>query len=260
MISKMSKLTTFILGIFAGLIIGGGLIFYFIFGVPTSLPPGNLISPPDASGNPPGTASISLNQQFFDTVLTTIFNDMNAPSFPLAQNPNDLTETPMQIQFQNSSCDGKVVLLPSGSSVKTSVRLENGKISAPLAFRGSYSLLGFCYQFTGWANANLKLRFDETQQTVFGQIEIESVNLDGIPAMASGVISRYVQSALNSRVNPIVILKTSQIALNVPVAATDGTLSAKVKEVRAEIKENALNLYVIYNFSGTKGRTNSSTL
>ncbi len=253
MFSKMGKLTTFILGVLAGLIIGGGLIFYFIFGVPVSNPPGTLIQPPDASGNPPGTASISLNQQFFDTVLTTIFQDMNAPSFPLSQNSENSIETPTQIQFESGGCDGKVTLLPSGSSVKTGVRLENGKISAPLAFRGSYSLLGFCYQFTGWANAGLKLRFDQTQQTVFGQIDVESVNLDGIPAMASGVIARYVQTALNNRVNPIVILKTSQITLNVPVAATDGTLSAKVKEVRSEIKENTLNLYVIYDFSGTKG-------
>ena len=255
MFSKINKLTTFILGVVAGLLIGGGLIFYFIFGVPTSVPPGNLIQPLDANGIPAGTASIALNQQFFDTVLTTIFRDMNAPAFQLGQN-NDTNEKAEQIAFQNSGCDGKVVLLPSGSSVKTGVRLENGKISAPLAFRGSYSLLGYCYQFTGWANADLKLRYDETQQTVLGQIDVESVNLDGVPALASGVIARYVQSSLNSRVNPIVILKAQQIALSIPVSATDGTLSAKVKEVRAEIKANTLNLYVIYDFSGTKGTQN----
>ena len=250
----MSKLTTFILGAISGLLIGGGLIFYFIFGVPSAnLPPGTPIKPLDANGIPAGTASISINQQFFDTVLTTIFRDMNAPAFPLGQNSNQTDEKAAQIVLQSNSCDGKVVLLAEGSGVKTGVRLENGKINAPLAFRGSYSILGYCYQFTGWAKADLKLRYDETQQTVLGQIEVESVNLDGISATVSGIIARYVQSSLNSRVNPIVILKAQQIALSIPVAATDGTLSAKVKEVRAEIKENVLNLYVIYNFSGTKG-------
>lgn len=252
----MSKLTIFILGTILGIVIGGFLIFFVIIGVPSAnLPPGTPIQPLGADGIPAGTASISLNQQFFDTVLSTIFRDMNSPSFLLGQNQPQ-TNQAEQIAFQG--CDGKVVLLPQGSGVKTTVKLENDKISAPLAFRGSYSILGYCYEFTGWANASLKLRYEDAQQTVLGQIEVESVNLDSLPAVVSGAIARYVQSTLNSRVNPITILNAKQIALNVPVAATDGTLSAKVKEVRAEVKENALNLYVIYNFSGTKG--NQKTL
>ena len=181
----MSKTITFLLGALLGLIIGGALIFYFFVGVPRAAapPPGRPIQAPDASGVAPGTASVVLHQQFFDTVLGTIFRDMNAPAFPLS-----LSETcqrheklqPEKIAFQSGGCNGKITLKPEGSGVKTEVRLENNQILAPLAFSGSTSVLGQCIEFSGWAKANMALRFDESQQTVFGQINVETVNLDGL--------------------------------------------------------------------------------
>jgi hypothetical protein len=101
----------------------------------------------------------------------------------------------------------------------------------------------------------MALRFDDAQQTVFGQINVETVNLDGLNPLISGIVTPIVQNVLNQRVNPIVILRGQQIALNLPIAATDGTLSARVKDVRSDIKENALNLYITYDFQGTKGAT-----
>lgn len=221
-------------------------------------PPGIAILPPDPNGSPAGTASVVLNQQFFDTVLTTIFRDMNAPAFPLnltGQNTFDATAKPQYASFalQNSGgCDGKIVLQPEGSGVKTGVRLENNKISAPLAFTGSTSVLGQCINFAGWAQATLQLRYDETSQTVFGQINVDTVNVDGVLPVVSGFVTPIVQTTLNNRVNPIVILRGQQIALNLPISATNGNLTAKVKDVRSDIKENALNLYVTYDFAGTK--------
>ena len=255
----MSKTTTFILGTLLGLIVGFGGFYFFLFGVPqAAVPPGELILAPDPNGNPPGTASITINQQFFDTVLTTIFRDMNAPSFLLGQNQLQSGEQVRQIAFQNGGCDGKITLLPEGSGVKTSIRFEDNKINAPLAFRGSYSVLGFCYQFTGWAQSEMTLRYNQDKQTVQGEIAVETVNLDGVPAVASGIIARFVQGTLNQRVNPIEILRTKDISPSVPVTATDGTLSAKVKEVRAEVKQNAVNLYITYDFTGSKGTNNSA--
>lgn len=246
------------MGAVLGLVIGGFLTYYFLIGVPSAAtPPGAPILAPDPNGSPAGTASVVINQQFFDTVLATIFRDMNAPSFPLNLTGQNISEPgfqPEKIAFQQSSCDGKISLLPEGSGVKTSVRLENGKINAPLAFRGSYSLFGSCIEFTGWAQASLNLRYNDTDKTVYGQIEVETVNLDGIIPLAGGIITRFVQTSLNQRVNPIVILRGQQIALSLPISATDGTLNAKVKEVRADIKENALSLYVTFDFSGTKGQ------
>jgi hypothetical protein len=53
--------------------------------------------------------------------------------------------------------------------VKTGVRFENNRISAPLAFSGSYNSPFGCIEFKGWAQANLELRFDAEQRTVFGR-------------------------------------------------------------------------------------------
>lgn len=253
----MNRILVFVLGAILGLLIGGGAIFYYLGGVPaaTSKPPGEPIQAPDPNGSPAGTASIALNQQFFDTVLATIFRDMNAPAFPLSltgQNTRETDFQPQTIAFQQNTCEQKITLLPEGSGVKTGVRLENGRINAPLAFSGNASVLGGCYSFSGWAQANLNLRYDATQQTVFGQIEVETVNLDGVTPLVGGIIARFVQASLNQRVNPIVILRGEQIALSLPIAATNGTLNAKVKEVRADVKENALSLYVTFDFAGTK--------
>jgi hypothetical protein len=134
------------------------------------------------------------------------------------------------------------------------VRIENGKILAPLAFKGSYNapFVG-CVQFTGWAQANLVLRFDEPGQAVFGELKVESVNLDGTPPVVGTVVTGLVQGAINQRVNPIQILQAHQLRLSVPVKASEGTLNAQVKDVRAQINDGALQLHITYQFNGQKG-------
>ncbi len=253
----MNKILTFIIGAVIGALLGGAAIFYFLGGAPTASmkPPGEPIKAPEPGGNPPGTAGVVIDQPFFDAVLAAIFRDMNQPVFPISAESQNLEQPDFRAQkiafFQNE-CEGSVVLLPEGSGVKTGIKLENSRISAPLAFRGSTTLFGTCYQFSGWAQAGLNLRYDSEQRTVFGQIEVETVNLDGVTPLVSGIIARFVQASLNQRVNPIVILRGDQIALSLPIAATNGTLNGKVKDVRAEVKENALSLYVNFDFAGTK--------
>lgn len=244
-----------IIGILIGLILGGVLVYFLVVGAPrASEIPGQLIQPPDSTGTPPGTAEIVLKQEFFNNVLTTIFRDMEAPSFPLSLTENN-TENPDLVKYgllQNQPCESKIALLPEGSGVQTSLRFENDKIAAPLAFSGAYNSPFGCFDFSGWAQANLSLRFDNTQQMVFGVINVETVNIDGLPPGVSGLVTPLVQGTLRDRVNPIQILQGKQIALNVPVAATDGNLQANVQDVRAEVKNNALHLYVIYDFKGVR--------
>ncbi len=252
----MSKIVIFLLGSLLGLIIGGALVFFFFGGAPraANAPPGIPIQPPDASGVPPGTAQIVLRQDFFNQILQTIFRDMNAPSFPLNLTGQNNTENREVVRYgllQNANgCEGKITLLPEGSGVQTGLRFEENRLTAPLAFSGSTSVFGSCIQFTGWAQANLELRYDAGQQSVFGQINVETVNLDGVVPVISGFVTPIVQSTINQRVNPIQVLQGKQIALNVPINATNGNLQANVKDVRAEVKDNALNLYVIYDFAG----------
>jgi len=250
----MSKTATFIVGSLVGLILGGVLTFYLFVGVPrAAIAPGNPIQPPDASGTPPATAQIILKQEFFNEVLKTIFRDMNAPSFPLSLTENRPPENgivPSYAMLQDGGCDGRITLLPEGSGVQSVLKFENGKINAPLAFRGSYRSMFGCLNFSGWTQANLELRFDAAQQTVLGQLNIETVNLDGGASLFGGIVTPLVQKTLNDRVNPVQILQGKQIALNLPIAATGGNMKADVKDVRAEIKDNALNLFVIYEFNG----------
>ena len=257
----MSKTVTFIVGSLIGLILGGVLTFYFFVGAPRAgISPGMPVQPPDPNGNPPATAQIVLKRDFFNEVLQTIFRDMNAPSFPLglSENKNSAdSETAKYALFQDNPCDGKITLLPEGSGVQSTLKFDNNRIIAPLAFRGSYSSMLGCINFSGWTQANLELRYDANQQIVFGQLNIETVNLDGVTPVLSGIITPLVQGTLNQRVNPLQILQGKQIALNLPIAATNGNIKANVKDVRSEIKDNALNLYVIYEFSGKN--TNQNT-
>ncbi len=244
-----------IIGILIGIVIGGAATFYLFVGVPrASQMPGAPIQPPDPKGSP-GIAQIVLRQDFFNEVLDTIFRDMNAPAFPLGlaniQTPKDTGDVLYAAFQEPNQCDGKITVLPEGSGVRTGLRFENNRLAAPLAFSGSYNSPVGCLQFTGWAQANLELRYDSTQQAVFGHINVETVNLDGVNPIFAGFVTPIVQSTLNTRVNPIQILQGKQIALNLPIASTGANLRANVKDVRAEVKNSALYLYVIYDFRGS---------
>jgi hypothetical protein len=247
----------YILTLLAGLVIGAVLVFFLLVGAPRANKlPGAPVKPPEAGGDPPGTAVIVLDKKFFDTVLDTIFRDMNAPSFPLQLTKN--TESAgggrmVLTNFQNG-CPSAVTLLPEGSNVKTEVRIENGKLLAPLAFQGSYNapFVG-CVKFTGWAQAALTLRFDEAQQAVYGELIVEGVNVDGAPPVVGTIVTGLVQTAIRERVNPIPILQAHQLRLSVPVKASDSTLNAQVKDVRVQINNGSLAMHVTYQFSGQKG-------
>jgi hypothetical protein len=231
----MGRLLT---GLVIGILVGGVLCYFLVVGAPHSNKrPGEIIKAPDAGGIPPGTAQIVIRQDLLNTVLTTIFTQLKPPTFPLS-NGGD------------STCSSTITILPQGSGVQTGVQFENSAIKAPLAFTGSYSSFAGCFPFSGWAQSDLQLRFDQATQSVYGIVNVETVNLDGVNPVVSGLITPIVQSTINSRVNPIKIVDGRQLAVDLPVTAAQGDLKAAVSDVRAEVKDNALNLFVIYGFSG----------
>ncbi len=226
-----------VIGLIIGLLLGGALTFYFFVGVPQSVvAPGIVIQAPDPNGVAPGAAQIVLRRQFINEILGTIFQEMKAPAFPLSSEAAD--------------CDGRITILKEGSGVLTGVNFDNSRITAPLAFSGSYASPVGCLRFTGWAQSNFEMRFDAQNQTVFGQLNVETVNLDGVNPVVGALLTPIVQSTINTRVNPIRILDGRQVAVNLPIAAANGNLQAAVSDVRAEVKDDALNLYVIYDFAG----------
>jgi hypothetical protein len=248
----------YVLTLLGGLVLGGALVFFLFVGAPrVKTMPGSVVKPPDQGGDPPGTAIVTLDEKFFDALLATIFRDLGAPSFPLqftslGGQRGDGGTVVYSLAALQGTCANSVVVAPEDSNVKTGVRLTEGKIMAPLAFSGSYNVFGNCMNFKGWAQANVELRFDQGQQTVYGQITVEGVNLEGTSPIVGGLVTPLVQRAINERVNPLEIMRSSQLTLAVPVKASNGTLKAQVKDVRSEVKEGTLRLHITYDFSAEK--------
>lgn len=231
-----------------GALLGAGAAVYFLGIGPARKAPGVAVRPPDAQA-PPATVVIGLEQNFVDAVLATTFSGLGTPTFQLSQDTGSEGITTAAFQ---GGCTNSITLLPEGSGVKTGVQFKNGIVSAPLAFTGSYNFTGQCLQFKGWAQTNIKLYFEEAKQTVYGNVEVENVNLEGVNPIANTFVTVFVQSAINQRVNPLVLVSEKQLSLLIPVKASNGTVKARAKDVRAEILDGSLKLHLTYEFSGVR--------
>jgi len=233
----------------AGLLLGGIGTAYFL-GAPRSRNmPGIPVGPPDSGTGTSGTVTVTIDEKFFDSVLGTIFRQLGPPQLQLSQNQPPPQPSPAP---SANACSSVLVLNPEGGNVKTGVRFAGGKITAPLAFTGSYSVLTRCVQFKGTAKAAVDLSFDQQKQTLFGQLNVDEVVLDGVPPIISSLVTAFVRKTIAEQVNPFEVLQLSQLALKLNVQASGGVLNARVKDVRAEVQEGALKLYLTYDFSAER--------
>ncbi|HSS22233.1 MAG TPA: hypothetical protein VLL54_19335 [Pyrinomonadaceae bacterium] len=236
-----------------GVIIGGGVAIFFL-GVPSAKAiPGTAVQAPQSGGDPPGTVVISISDSFFNGLLGTIFRDLSAPSFKLSAKQNapeaaDFTRAAFQ-----GDCTNTVTLAAEGSNAKTQVQFANSKISAPLVFSGNYNF-GRCTQFKGWAQTTLQLSFDQPSQTLYGRLVVDGVELEGANPAVNPFVTVFVRSAIDSKINPIPLLRPQQLQLMIPVQSSNGSVKATVKDVRSEVRDNQLRLHITYDFSGTKGQ------
>lgn len=239
----------YVLILVLGILLGGGAAIFFLGAPPAKSVPGQPVQAPDKGGNPPGTVVIALEQSLVDAVLATTFSGLGTPTFQLGRNQagSDRIE---QALFQGG-CTNTITILPEGSGVKTGVQFRNGSIYAPMAFTGSYNLAG-CMQFKGWAQTSIKLSFDQDKQTVYGHVNVEGVNLEGVNPIANNFVTVFVQTAINQRVNPLILISEPQLSLAIPVKASNGAVKGRAKDVRAEILDGSLKLHLIYEFSGVK--------
>lgn len=242
-------MTRNILILIAGLLLGAVATAYFLGAPKGKVLPGTPVGPPDPSGNTSGTVSVTVDEKFFDSLLGTIFTQLGPPQLKLSQNANQL---PLQPAAFQSSCNDVLVLNPQGNNVKTGVRFTGGKITAPLAFSGSYSVLTRCVQFKGTGKATVDLSFEQGKQTVFGQLNVEEVALDDVPPIVSSLVTAFVRKTIADQLNPFEVLQVSQLTLSLNVQASGGTVKALVKDVHAEVQEGALKLYLTYDFSAQK--------
>jgi hypothetical protein len=227
----------FILSLLLGVVLGGAGAYLLFVGAPhTRLTKGELVRAPDAAGTPPGTAVVELDEQFFGALLSSIFRDLNKPAFP---------------PQAGGACENRVVIEPNAGDVQTGVLMRDGRVVVPLAFSGTYNLMG-CQPLRGTAEANIDFRFAADEQTLYGQLNVAGVNVEGMSPLLSGLVTAFVQGAINQRVNPLVLMRGQQLTLNIPVQAAGGALKAQAREVREEAKDGKLRLYVTYDFHGTK--------
>ncbi|HKR61746.1 MAG TPA: hypothetical protein VJS64_18820 [Pyrinomonadaceae bacterium] len=192
-----------------------------------------------------GEATVTLNEQFFNSFLEAIFDNLKAPSTPLVITASDRNRTDESAQ----ACPSVITLQREYGAVRTAVKFEQGRMVAPLAFTGSYNstLLG-CIEFRGWANTEWSLEFDRNAQTLQARIKITDIQLENVPSLAKGSVVQLVQAAIDSRINPLKILRPEQISSVVPIAPAGGSLRLRAREVKPEIAHGVVNLRITYEF------------
>lgn len=238
-----------LLGLVAGLLIGVvSTVYYFGRSGRGSLP-GTVLRPPDGTSANSGAVTVTLEEKFFEALLGTIFQQLGPPQLKLAQRPS--APTFQTIAFQDA-CNNIVVLNAESGGVKTGVRFTGGNIVAPLAFTGSYNVLGKCIQFKGTGKATVELSFDQGKQTVFGALIVEAVNLENVPPLVGAFVTAFVRQTIAAEVNPFEVLRASQLALSLPIKTTGGSVKANVKDVRSEVQEGSLRIVMTYDFSAEK--------
>jgi hypothetical protein len=242
----------YLLILLLGAVLGAGAAIFFMGAPRARSAPGVKVGTPDPKGDPPGTVVVSLDQGFVDAVLSTTFSGLGTPTFNLGKLQSSNSAGIENANFQGG-CANTITLLPEGSGVKTGVQFGTGKISAPMAFTGSYNLVGNCMQFKGWAQTSIDLRFEEAKQTVYGTVTVEGVNLEGVSPVANTFVTVFVQTAINQKVNPLILVNERQLSLMVPIKASNGSVRARAKDVKAEILDGSLKLHVSYEFTGVKG-------
>jgi hypothetical protein len=195
------------------------------------------------SGTPEVT--LSVNEDFLNAFLDSMFTNLKAPSAPLLITQSDKDRS----AAESYGCQSAVTLQREEGGVKTAVKLEQGKISAPLAFAGKYNstLLG-CIEFRGWADTSWALEFDRTRQVLLARVQVHDIHLTNVPTLASGPLVKLVQSAIDARINPLELLKLDQLSARVPVSPAGGALRLRAKEVRPEIVPGTLQMHVTYEF------------
>src|ERR1044072_1711628 len=163
----------FVLALVLGVLAGGVRAYLLFVGPPRAhLVKGEQVRAPEPGGPPPGTAVIELDEQFFNSLLSSIFKDLGKPAFP-----------PQAAE----GCANQVVIEPNSGDVRTGVVLQNNQLPVPLAFSGGYAVPFFgCQNFRGTAEANLGFNFVAEEQALNGQLTVAGVNTVGVSPLSCG--------------------------------------------------------------------------
>lgn len=204
--------------------------------------------------------TISLNESFFDAVIDAVFRHGSPPEFSIAAMPsparhNESAFVPVLFSGlnwangnPNNSCSNAIRLQRESGGVNTAVRFRAGRILAPLAFTGGYTppLVG-CVAFSGWAESNLTMEFDRANQRLIARANVLNVHLNEARGIGGNLIARMVQNSIDSKINPIEIIRMDKISFLVPLQ-NSGNVRMNATGVRHDISEGRINIHIAYEF------------
>jgi len=184
--------------------------------------------------SPAGEVVVVLSEEFLNSLLEAVASQPSPPSFPLSKDGGE-----------NKKCASSVQLLREAAGTRTAVRFVDGRITAPVAFRGSYEAPLFgCLNFEGWADTAFNIEFDGAKQTLGARVTVRDLKLKNVPtSLLGGGLTGLVQDSIDSRVNPVQILRAEQ--LGVPIMRGNN-LRLRAREVRHEVVGKELRLRIVY--------------
>ena len=184
-------------------------------------------------------ATLSVNEQFLNSFLTAMFDNLQEPAMPLT----------IGGATSSSECASEIRLKREANGVRTAVHFEQGKITGPLAFAGAYNstLLG-CVSFTGWADSQLQMEFSRERRAVLARFLLRDIHLNNTPQMLNAPLLKMVQNAIDSRYNPIELFTPEQLSTRANIKPAGGALRLEATEVRPEITPTELTLHITYRF------------
>lgn len=185
--------------------------------------------------SPAGEVVVVLSEEFLNSLIVAVASRPEPPSFPLSKGG------------EGKKCESRVQLLPETQGTRTGVRFVEGRITAPVAFRGSYDapLVG-CLKFEGWADTAFQLEFDRARQVLGARVTVRDLKLKKVPtSLLGGGLTGLVQDAIDQRVNPIELLRAEQLGARIPVTRTD-ELRLRASDVRHEVVGRELRLHIVY--------------
>jgi hypothetical protein len=184
-------------------------------------------------------ATIKVNEQFLNSFLVGMFDNLQEPSMPLTAGGAQ----------SSANCASEIRLKREVDGVRTAVHFENSRIVGPLAFAGAYysSLLG-CVQFTGWADSEVTMEFSRERRAVLARFRLRDIHLNNTPGLLNDPLRNMVQSTIDRRYNPIELFTLEQLSTNTNIKPAGGALRLEATEVRPEITPNELALHITYRF------------
>jgi hypothetical protein len=192
-----------------------------------------------ATNGPTAEATITINEQFLNSFLTAMFDNLNEPSMPLT----------MGGAQSSANCASEIRLKREVNGTRTAVRLENGKIAGTLAFAGAYnqSLMG-CIEFTGSADADVNLEYDAKRRAVLARFYVRAIHLNNTPAMLNGPLLSMVQTAIDSRYNPVEVFTLEKLSTRLEIQPAGGALQLRARDIRTEVTPSGITLHITYEF------------